>query len=142
MIILDTNVVSEMMEPSPAPSVKVWLNAKDGFQFYMTTITIAEIAYGIHKLPLGKRRSFIESTFEEKVLNMFDDRVFSFDKPAARLYGEIMNKRKKIGRPMGTLDAQIAAIALANDASLATRNTRDFEHCGLNLINPFLHVIS
>ena len=137
MIILDTNIISEFMTSPPASSVLEWLNAQDSLSLYLTTISIAEIGFGLRILPIGKRRSLLEERFEQFVTTAFESRILSFDEVAARKYGEIKGHRKEIGRPLSDLDGQIAAIAQANGCVIATRNTKDFEFCGVELINPF-----
>ncbi len=137
MILLDTNVVSVVMRPAPAQSVLDWLNDQDTASLYLSTITIAEIGYGLRVLPDGKRRRSLQSRFEELVALGFDQRILTFDEPAARLYAEVMGRRKELGRPISALDGQIAAIARANRFSVATGNVRDFEECGLRILNPF-----
>ncbi len=137
MILLDTNVVSVVMRPAPAQSVLDWLNDQDTASLYLSTITIAEIGYGLRVLPDGKRRRSLQSRFEEFVALGFDQRILTFDEPAARLYAEVMGRRKELGRPISALDGQIAAIARANRFSVATGNVRDFEECGLRILNPF-----
>ena len=137
MIVLDTNVVSEMMRPSPEAPVIGWLNRQEAAALYVSTITVAEIGYGLQVMPAGKRRRSLEARFEKFVATGFAHRVLDFDMDAARSYGEIMGRRKKLGRPMGILDGQIAAIARAHGFVVATRNVRDFKECGLDIINPF-----
>jgi predicted nucleic acid-binding protein len=137
MIVLDTNVVSEMMKPSPKPSVVDWLNRQETATLYLSTITLAEIGYGLHAMPDGKRRRYLEDRIEEFIAEGFDQRILGFDVVAARAYGELMGRRKNLGRPMSILDGQIASIARANHFAVATRNVDDFEECGVSLINPF-----
>ena len=137
MIILDTNIISEFMTSPPASSVLEWLNSQDTLLLYMTTISIAEIGFGLRVLPIGKRRRLLEERFEQFVTTAFESRILSFDEEAARKYGGIKAHRREIGRPLSDLDCQIAAIARSNGFMIATRNTRDFEDCGLELINPF-----
>lgn len=137
MILLDTNIVSRIMAPAPAQAVIDWLNAQDTVTLYLSTITIAEIGYGLWVLPDGKRRRSLEDRFEKFVAQGFEQRILNFDQRAARLYPEVMGHRRTVGRPLGVLDGQIASIARANDLAIATRNVRDFEECGLELINPF-----
>jgi predicted nucleic acid-binding protein len=103
----------------------------------VTTVTIAEIFYGINALPVGNRRSTVEEVFNKSMEEAFKYRILSFDESATRIYSNIMSHRKSIGHPFRILDGQIAAIALAHNASLATRNMRDFSDCDLDLINPF-----
>ena len=137
MIVLDTNVLSEMMKLSPNPSVIDWLNRQETATLYLSTTTLAEIGYGLHIMPDGKRRRSLEDRFEEFIAEGFDQRILGFDQVAARLYAEVMGHRKALGRPMSILDGQIASIARANRFAVATRSVGDFEECGLSLINPF-----
>jgi predicted nucleic acid-binding protein len=137
MIVLDTNIISEMMKSAPAPNVAAWIDQQLITQLYVTTITIAEIRYGLCVLPKGSRRDSLKKAFERVIEAAFQGRVLSFDEPAAHFYGEIMGVRKELGRPLSIPDGQIASVARAQDAALATRNTRDFKDCGLELINPF-----
>ena len=137
MIILDTNVVSEFMTSPPADPVLNWLNAQDTTLLYLSTITIAEIGFGLSVMPAGKRRRLLSERFEQFVATAFDQRILSFDEDAARIYGEILCHRREIGPPMSTLDGQIAAIARSRDFGVATRNVKDFEECQIVLVNPF-----
>ena len=137
MILLDTNVVSAMMAPAPSRSVIDWLNRQDTVTLYLSTITMAEIGYGLWVLPDGKRRRSLSERFDRFVVDGFEQRVLDFDRRAALLYAEVMGGRKAMGRPLAALDGQIAAVARANHLSVATRNVRDFEHCGVDLVNPF-----
>lgn len=137
MIILDTNVVSEFMTSPPASQVLEWLNAQSVTSLYLSTITIAEIGYGLRALPIGKRRKLLSERFDQFVATAFSERILSFDEDAANIYGEIMCHRKELGRPMSNLDGQIAAIARSKHFSVATRNIKDFEECQIELINPF-----
>jgi hypothetical protein len=137
VILLDTNIVSAIMAPAPPPVVIDWLNRQETVTLYLSTITIAEIGYGLWAMRDGKRRRTLEDKFERFVADGFEQRLLYFDERSARLYAEVMGRRKAIGRPMSVLDGQIASIARANDLAVATRNIRDFEECGLDLINPF-----
>ena len=137
MIIIDTNIISEFMTSPPANSVLEWLNTQNSLSLYLTTISIAEIGYGLRIMPFGKRRRLLEEQFEKFLATAFESRILSFDESAARKYGEVKGHRKEIGRPLSDLDGQIAAIARANGFAIATRNTKDFEACGVELINPF-----
>jgi len=118
MIILDTNVIFELMKSSPSIKVIEWLNKQDAIQLYITTITIAEISYGLHALPQGRRRQTLEDSFNNAIHDAFKYRVVPFTEPAAHVYGKIMAFRKNLGRPMSILDGQIAAIALIHEAVL------------------------
>ena len=137
MILLDTNVVSEVMRTRPAEAVVTWLNGQDSEKLYVSAITIGEIAYGLRILPDGKRRSGLRERFERFVALAFDQRVLAYDDSAARIYGELMGDRKEFGLPMSVPDGQIAAIARLNHLAIATRNVSDFENCGIEVINPF-----
>jgi predicted nucleic acid-binding protein len=137
MIIIDTNVISEVMKPSPATAVLDWFNEQETVSLYLTAITIAEIGYGIRALPAGNRRRLLTEGFEALLTVAFEHRILDFDAAAARRYGDLMSKRKEMDRPLASLDGQIIAIAQANACAVATRNVRDFEYCGLAIINPF-----
>lgn len=137
MIVLDTNIISEMMKPAVDAFVVAWLNRQDSVELFLTTPTIAEISYGISSLPSGKRRRSLEEGFERLQLEAFEGRVLSFDLAAARLYGSIMGGRRAKGRPLSVVDGQIAAVAREHGATIATRNVRDFEGCGVKLVDPF-----
>ena len=137
MIILDTNIISEFMTSPPASSVLEWLNAQDSLSLSLTTISIAEIGFGLRIMPMGKRRRLLEERFEQFVTTAFESRILSFDEAAARKYGEIKGHRKEIGRPLSGLDGQIAAIARANGFGVWNILLKNFEACGVELINPF-----
>jgi len=137
VIILDTNIVSEFMTSQPAHSVLQWLNEQVTGQLYLTTITIAEITYGLGAMPEGKRQIFLSRRFKEFINKGFTGRILPFDINSAELYGEIMSHRKVIGRPMSTFDGQIAAIVKSTGFTLATRNVKDFQDSDIELINPF-----
>ncbi|MEA3276538.1 MAG: type II toxin-antitoxin system VapC family toxin [Pseudomonadota bacterium] len=137
MIVLDTNIVSEFMTSPPAAPVLAWLNAQDAAHLYLTTISIAEISFGLRVMLDGRRRPLLADRFEQFLATAFESRILSFDRDAARAYGEIRADRREQGRPMSNFDGQIAAIAKTRGFSVATRNIEDFEDCGLELINPF-----
>jgi predicted nucleic acid-binding protein len=137
MIILDTNVVSEMMRATSAPMVVAWMNEQDAARLFLTAVTIGEIRYGLRILPLGKRRRALEEGFERILTGAFAGRILSFDESAAHRYGEVMGRRKEVGRPLDIRDGQIASIAWTNGYAVATRNVRDFLECGVEIINPF-----
>ena len=137
MIVLDTNVLSEVMRPVPAAEVLHWFARHAASSLYTTTITQAEILYGLELMPKGKRRSALQSRADEMFQEDFADRVLPFDTDAARMFARIAGARRASGRPIAQWDAQIAAIARSRGATLATRNTADFEHCGITLLNPW-----
>ena len=137
MILLDTNVVSEVMRAAPSPAVLAWLNGQDSATLFISTVTIAEIEFGLRVLPDGNRLAGLRDRFEQFLLLAFEGRVRDFDQPAARSYGNIMGGRREIGRPMSVPDGQIAAIARSQGLAVATRNVSDFENCGVTIVNPF-----
>lgn len=139
MIILDTNIISELMKTSPDQRVIDWLDHQDAITLFTTSVTIAEITYGLDVLPEGKRRDYLEAAFNQVLIDAFKHRVLMFDKSAALIYGKLMGDRKRLGHPLSILDGQIASIAKSNQMALATRNTRDFVNCELMLINPFVN---
>ena len=137
MIVLDTNVVSEFMGTPPTPTVQAWLNRQDPVTLHVTTVTIAEIRFGLRLMAAGKRQKLLSEQFERFLAIAFESRVLVFDESAAGAYAEIRGHRFNIGRPMTPFDAQIAAIARCNALAVATRNLKYFENCGVDLINPF-----
>ena len=137
MIVLDTNVVSEALRPSPAEQVVRWMDAQEPQAIATTTITQAEMLYGIEVLPSGKRRTNLAAGSERMFTQLFSGRILPFDEEAARMYAKIMAGREALGRPISQSDAMIAAIARSQDATVATRNTKDFEHCGIRIVNPW-----
>ncbi|MFN7939046.1 MAG: type II toxin-antitoxin system VapC family toxin [Bryobacteraceae bacterium] len=137
MIVLDTNVISELVKPVPSPAVLEWLSSQDRESVFLTSITAAELLYGIHILPPGRRRDHLEQAMEGIVLEEFKGQVLPFDDDAARVLAVVGAERREMGRPMSQFDAMIAAICRLHDARLATRNARDFEHCGITLLDPW-----
>ena len=137
MIVFDTNVLSELMRPQPSPAVVAWMSAQTPDDLFTTTITIAEVLYGVEILPKGKRHDQLVRQAEATFAEDFAGRILSFDEQSARLFALIAATRRTHGRPIGDQDAQIASIARAHGAALATRNTHDFEGCGVRLINPW-----
>lgn len=137
MIVLDTNVVSEVMRPQPEARVVAWLRAQPIQELATTTITLAEIGVGLARLPESRRRFALEGRFHSFVSRGLGPRVFGFDADAAAAYGEMVAGRERRGRPFQGFDGLIAAVALARDATIATRNVRHFEGCGLRIVNPW-----
>lgn len=137
MIILDTNVLSELMRPAPSSRVVSWISQQLVTELFTTTITEAEIFYGIALLAKSRR----QETLLEAASAMFDQdlagRVFSFDSNAARAFSGIAAHRRAIGKPMTYADAQIAAISQVRRARLATRNVEDFQDCGITVLDPW-----
>jgi len=137
MILLDTHVVSAVMARSPDAAVVAWLDRQDTLTLFVSAVTIAEIQYGLEILPEGRRRWSLEDHFARFMAEGFSGRVLPLDAEAARLYGGIMATRRTAGRPLSSLDGQIAAIARTHHLAVATRNVRDFELCGLEVVDPF-----
>ncbi len=137
MIILDSNVVSELLRPVPASQVETWLSAQDGANVYFTAVGEAELRHGVAILPAGKKRTALAQAIEGILAEDFNDRILPFDRQAARAYAVIAAERRAVGRPISQFDCQIAAIARARGASIATRNTADFEGCGIPLVDPW-----
>jgi predicted nucleic acid-binding protein len=137
MIVLDTNVLSEALRPSPSDRVLRWLAAQQPAAVSITTITQAEVLYGIEILPPGRRRLRLAAAVEKIFAEDFQGRILPFDEDAARVFAKIVADRGAFGRPISQSDAQIAAIARSRRAAVATRNTNDFEHCGIRVINPW-----
>lgn len=137
MIIVDTNVVSELLRPTPEPRVEAWLAAQDGLDIYLTAISEAELRYGVAIMDNGKRRDGLADAIDRILRDDMAGRVLPFDSAAAEAYATIAASRRAAGRPIAQADCQIAAIARARGATVATRNTADFEGCGVDLINPW-----
>jgi predicted nucleic acid-binding protein len=137
MIVLDTNVLSEALRPVPEPSVLDWLANRPRASLFITTVTRGEILYGILLLADGKRRRELWDAARRIFDADFADRVLSFDSDAADMYAEIDASRRTAGKPISQVDAMIAAMARSRGASLATRNVKDFEDCGVDVINPW-----
>jgi hypothetical protein len=137
MIILDTNVLSEVMRPAPSVRVLEWLAKESALTVFTTTIAMAEILCGIELLPKGRRRAALASAAEAMFEEDFAGRILPFDNDAARAFPKIAAARRGSGRPITRFDAQIAAIARSRSAAIATRNTGDFEECGVTVLNPW-----
>jgi predicted nucleic acid-binding protein len=137
MILLDTNILSELMRPKPAPAVERWLGEQPSASLFISAVTEAELRYGLALLPEGKRRAALLLAAEAMLAEDFGGRVLPFDSPAAAAYAQIAAERRIAGRPISQADCQIAATARSRGAALATRNITDFEACGIPLVNPW-----
>ncbi len=137
MIILDTNVLSELMRPKPSASVMAWIARQPEAELFTTSITEAEIFYGIEMLPKGKRREHLIMAAKVVFTEDFSGRVYGFDSAAARAFSRIASSRRSHGRPISRSDAQIAAIAKTRRARVATREVKGFEQCGLDVVDPW-----
>lgn len=137
MIVLDTNIISEVMRPKPNSNVIAWLNHYSDGQLFVTTTTLAEIYYGLRILPDGQRKNNLKTRFDYFINQGFSQRILLFDLKAAIVYAEIMGLNKEMRHTMSFPDGQIVAITYIHRFSLATRNIKDFKHCQLTLVNPF-----
>ena len=137
MIILDTNVISELMRAEPSAVVVVWLDAQPAADIHLTAGTLAELLYGIARLPGGRRRAELADQVEAMVTEDFLHRVVAFDETAAAHYADIVVRRERAGMPVSAFDAQIAATCRSHDAVLVTRNIDDFVDTGIRIINPW-----
>ncbi|MDG4604186.1 MAG: type II toxin-antitoxin system VapC family toxin [Defluviicoccus sp.] len=136
MILLDTNVVSEAMTRQPHPRVRSWLDAQAAETLFLSSITAAELLFGIGALPAGKRKNNLAAALEE-VLDQFVGRVLDFDTPAARRYADLAVNARAAGRGFPTPDGYIAAIAAAHGFAVASRDTSAFNAAGLTVIDPW-----
>lgn len=137
MIILDTNVISEAMLPRPSPVVMAWLDGIPTFDLATTTISIAELRFGLARSPFGRRRGERERLLNVVLERSLGDRIFGFDRLAADIYGDLLAARERAGRPLPGPDGFIAAIAVSRGLGIATRNTDDFADCGIDVVNPW-----
>ena len=138
MILLDTNVLSELMRPSPEVAVETWLSCQPDTAVFISAITEAELRYGIALMPSGQRRSALADLVEAMLIEDFNGRILPFDSPAAVAFADIAAQRRQAGRPISQADAQIAAIAQSRGAVLATRNFKYFEACNIEVVNPWV----
>ncbi len=137
MIILDTNVISELMRPSPSPNVVDWVAGQVAPNLYLSTISEAELRYGVEILPTGERRNRLFAEVEGMLQEDFAGRILPFDSAAAQAYAVIAAAHRAAGHPINHADCQIAAIARCRGASVATRDVGDFEGSGIDVINPW-----
>ena len=136
MFVIDTNVASELMRPEPASTVAAWIAERDADELFLTAVSEAELLYGVAIMPAGTRRSTLETAMARWLDLGFTDRILPFDSAAARAYAEIAAGRRSTGRPMGEADCQIGAISRSRGAVLVTRNVRDFEDTGIDVVDP------
>ena len=137
MVVIDTNVVSELMHPAGDPAIASWIAERPTSSLFLTAVSEAELRFGLAIMPLGKRRDGLAAGLERMLRTGFANRVLPFDSAAARAYAEIAAARRAAGRPLSQADGQIAAIARCQGMQLATRNVRDFEGTGVSLIDPW-----
>lgn len=136
MIILDTNVLSELIKQAPAEAVLDWVSVRPAASLFTTTITQAELLYGVALLPEGKRRAALREAVADMLEKDFTGRLLPFDDSAAVEYARIAAERRQDGKPISQFDAQIAAITSSRGAVLATRNRPAFEGCGIMVVSP------
>jgi toxin FitB len=139
VVVLDTNVISELMRAAPDARVQAWVRKVPPDLVYTTSVSLAEVRFGIACLPPGRRRDLLAAAADD-VFGAFSERVLPFDLSAASVYADIVVGREQAGVPIAGFDAQIASICKVHRAALATRNTNDFLRLGLELIDPWLTV--
>ena len=137
LLVLDTNVISEMMRQRPDPHVLDWLDAQPASSLFTTSITEAEIRAGVAMLPAGRRRTGLAAAADQ-LFELFGDRVLPFDSAAARAYAILVARRRAAGRPVAQADGQIAAITKSRNATVVTRNVEHFEDSAIDVIDPWL----
>ena len=137
MILLDTNVLSEALKPAPSEAVLRWLAAQEPAEVFISTITQAEMLYGIELLPGGRRKTRLATVVAQLFDVEFQGRTLVFDEESARAFAKIVAGRDASGRPISQFDAMIAAIARARGAAVATRNVEDFRDCGVRVVDPW-----
>lgn len=137
MLILDTNVISEMMRPVPDERVAAWIDAQPLDRMALTAVTVAELLYGLDRLPDGRRKADLSGRLDAVLRRGFGGRVLPFDHAAAQAHARLKGDRDRAGRPLGGYDAMIAAIARTHGAGIVTRNVDDFEGCGVAIVDPW-----
>lgn len=137
MIVLDTNLLSELLRPHPDSQVLEWLAGQPQASLFTTTVTRGEILYGLRLLPHGQRRQQLYEAVQEIFIQNFAGRILGFDNDATTPYADIAASRRSSGKPISQFDAMIAAITHSRGACLATRNVKDFTNCGIEIINPW-----
>lgn len=137
MIVIDTNVISELWKIEPNPNVQAWIDAQAVETLYLSAITVAELRYGLATMPAGKRRTIYRDRLEGEVLPAFTARVLPFDLDASRAYADLMARARTEGKAIGKADGYIAAIANVRAFTVATRDGAPFQAAGINVINPW-----
>lgn len=136
MIVLDTNVVSEAMKPDPHPAVRAWLNDQVADTLYLSSVTLAELLFGIAALPSGKRKDMLGKALDG-LMGLFKDRILPFDGDAAQRYAELAVTARAAGKGLPTADGYIAAIAASRGFMVASRDTGPYAAAGVSVINPW-----
>ncbi len=137
MIVLDTNVISEPLRPVSDPAVGEWLDRQILETLHLTTLTLAELRFGVACLPSGRRRDRLQHRIEDEIIAAFRGRILSFDEPASAAYAELRARARARGEAIAATDGYIAGIAAAHGFAIATRDRAPFEASGLVVINPF-----
>ena len=135
--LLDTNLISELVKPQPDPGVVAWLDNTEEDELHLSVATVAELRFGIAFLPPSARQRRLSRWFQEELLSRFSDRILPVDIEVAAVWGDVRAERQKVGRPIGAMDAMIAATARVHNLSLVTRNSTDFAGSLLSIINPW-----
>jgi predicted nucleic acid-binding protein len=135
--LLDTNVVSEWMKPRPNPGVIEWLANADEDRLFLSVVTLAELRYGVERLPVGRKRAQLQVWIETELAGRFEGRVLVVDEAAAIFWGKLLAKADAAGRPLGAMDGFLAATAAAHKMALVTRNEADFAGAGIKTFNPW-----
>ena len=137
MVVLDTNVVSEIMRPRPEPAVLAWLDAQAPSELWLTAVGAAELMFGIARLDDGARKQQLARNVSAMLETDFAGQVLPFDLAAASVHAQMVAQRERVGQPIAMADAQMASVCLAHGATLATRNQKHFDGLGLTIINPW-----
>ncbi|MEW6025544.1 MAG: type II toxin-antitoxin system VapC family toxin [Pseudomonadota bacterium] len=137
MILLDTNLISEPLRAAPEPRVVAWLDAQPLETLFLSVVTVAELRYGVARLPNGRRRKALVERLETQVLPAFASRILAFDLPATQAYADLMAKAQAAGQPIGQAFGLIAAIARTHGMTVATRDTAPFAAAGVSVIDPW-----
>jgi predicted nucleic acid-binding protein len=137
VIVLDTNVISELIKPQPDDAVLAWADGQRSAEMVITAITAAELRAGAATMPAGRRKTSIIQQIDRLIGTTFSSRVLPFDVESSAHYGDVVARRRRAGAPISVLDAQIAAICRVHNAPLATRNGKDFKGAGVHLVDPW-----
>ncbi len=135
--LLDTNVVSEWVKPRPNPGVIEWLASADEDRLFLSVVTLAELRYGVERLPAGRKGAQLQEWLETELRSRFERRVVVIDETVAALWGKLLAKADAVGRPLGAMDGFLAATAAAHQLTLVTRNEIDFAAAGIKTFNPW-----
>lgn len=138
--LLDTNLISEWIKPNPHAGVVSWLASADEDRIYMSVVTLAELRHGVERLAAGHRRKRLNEWLEDELPQRFGNRILPIDVAVADIWGRIVARRETLGRPIGAMDALIAATAQVHDLTLATRNEADFDSAVSAIVNPWKQV--